>query len=408
MDDRFRASDADRDSAVALLRVHFAAGRLTAGELDERLSAALGAKTLGDLRLVLADLPGAGDIVLLDEYHERLVGRAERASMTGPAHSDLRFGQSRQPSLRLGDSASLARSYRRLLACYPARYRRVHEDEMLAVLMTDAPPGKRRPGIAEAADLLLGALRIRCQPSRAVGGEPAWRDALAVVSVIVPLMVLLSNAASLIQVLMPPALPPGDTRGPIQWNVPALVAPLALVALVLLAVRMRRLATLGATGMLIVGTLAELQPIQTPAGPRSQTTIVVMTGAYGILMLVMEVIALSASPGPRRALQILTWKHWAFAVIATLLAGPYVVPMTPPVRVAVTVVICAAMAVASSLGRWVLLLLAGPVCPTLARILMDVGYLRLSSAGIAELYLPSLALVVLAIAAARRTSFRPS
>jgi hypothetical protein len=84
----------------------------------------------------------------------------------------------------------LAGGYRRLLACYPAWYRRAHEEEMLAVLMTAAPPGKRWPGIAEAADLLWGALRIRCQPSRAGAAEPAWRDALAVLSVIVPVIVV--------------------------------------------------------------------------------------------------------------------------------------------------------------------------------------------------------------------------
>jgi hypothetical protein len=57
MDDRFWASNADRDRATALLRVHFAAGRLTAQELDERMAAALNAKTAGDLRRVLAGLP---------------------------------------------------------------------------------------------------------------------------------------------------------------------------------------------------------------------------------------------------------------------------------------------------------------------------------------------------------------
>ncbi len=55
MDDRFRTSDADRDRAATLLRDHFAAGRLTAPELDERLDAALNAKTFGELRRVLAD-----------------------------------------------------------------------------------------------------------------------------------------------------------------------------------------------------------------------------------------------------------------------------------------------------------------------------------------------------------------
>jgi Domain of unknown function (DUF1707) len=60
MNDRFRVSDADRDRVAALLRDHYAEGRLSTGELDERLTAALNAKTSGELRQVLADLPGPG------------------------------------------------------------------------------------------------------------------------------------------------------------------------------------------------------------------------------------------------------------------------------------------------------------------------------------------------------------
>ena len=58
MDDSIRVSDADRDRVTAQLRDHFAAGRITPGELDERLSAALNATTFGDLRRIMADLPG--------------------------------------------------------------------------------------------------------------------------------------------------------------------------------------------------------------------------------------------------------------------------------------------------------------------------------------------------------------
>jgi hypothetical protein len=58
MDDSIRVSDADRDHVTAQLRDHFAAGRITPGELDERLSTALNAKTFGDLRRIMADLPG--------------------------------------------------------------------------------------------------------------------------------------------------------------------------------------------------------------------------------------------------------------------------------------------------------------------------------------------------------------
>lgn len=62
MDDRIRVSDADRDRVAARLRDHFAEGRLTQDELDERLSAALTAKTVGDLRGLMTDLPGPAQL----------------------------------------------------------------------------------------------------------------------------------------------------------------------------------------------------------------------------------------------------------------------------------------------------------------------------------------------------------
>jgi hypothetical protein len=57
MDDRMRISDADREQVTARLRDHYAAGRLTSEELDERITAALNAKTYGDLRRIMVDLP---------------------------------------------------------------------------------------------------------------------------------------------------------------------------------------------------------------------------------------------------------------------------------------------------------------------------------------------------------------
>lgn len=54
-----RASDSDRDAVVSDLSEHFQAGRLTAGELDERTGRALAARTWGELRDLLADLPAA-------------------------------------------------------------------------------------------------------------------------------------------------------------------------------------------------------------------------------------------------------------------------------------------------------------------------------------------------------------
>ncbi len=64
-DDRIRTSDADRESATVQLRDHYAEGRLTHAELHERVTAALSARTFGDLRRVLADLPAAA---IADEF----------------------------------------------------------------------------------------------------------------------------------------------------------------------------------------------------------------------------------------------------------------------------------------------------------------------------------------------------
>jgi hypothetical protein len=55
-----RASHADRDRVVELLRVSAGDGRLTAEELDERLEQAMTARTYGELARLVADLPASG------------------------------------------------------------------------------------------------------------------------------------------------------------------------------------------------------------------------------------------------------------------------------------------------------------------------------------------------------------
>lgn len=54
-----RVGDADRDATAAELREHYASGRLTLEELNERLDQALAAKTRADLNAVMRDLPSA-------------------------------------------------------------------------------------------------------------------------------------------------------------------------------------------------------------------------------------------------------------------------------------------------------------------------------------------------------------
>lgn len=84
-----RASHADRDRVVDVLRVAAGDGLLTMDELDERLEAALSARTLGELTALTADLPpvpatvgatGAEvkDVVRIEQVHSGAIERVGR------------------------------------------------------------------------------------------------------------------------------------------------------------------------------------------------------------------------------------------------------------------------------------------------------------------------------------------
>ncbi|MCI3928207.1 DUF1707 SHOCT-like domain-containing protein [Streptomyces sp. AN091965] len=84
-----RASHADRDRVVEVLRVAAGDGLLTADELDERLEVALSARTLGELAVLTADLPPASatvgaaaaeakDVVRFEQVHSSAIERTGR------------------------------------------------------------------------------------------------------------------------------------------------------------------------------------------------------------------------------------------------------------------------------------------------------------------------------------------
>jgi hypothetical protein len=73
---------------------------------------------------------------------------------------------------------SLESTYRRLLFTYPGEYRREHEEEILATLVEAAEPGRCRPSLREARDLLAGGLRTRAMLATREGGRALWADGL--------------------------------------------------------------------------------------------------------------------------------------------------------------------------------------------------------------------------------------
>ena len=83
-----RASHEDRDEVVEQLRVAAGDGRLTADELDQRLDAALTARTYGELAALTADLPGRSDSGIAATANARPAEAAHIDSGSGTARRD--------------------------------------------------------------------------------------------------------------------------------------------------------------------------------------------------------------------------------------------------------------------------------------------------------------------------------
>jgi hypothetical protein len=84
----------------------------------------------------------------------------------------------------------LERWYRWLLRWYPRAHRDEYEDEMVGVLLADSTPGRRWPSAAVAADLVAGGVMAWLRRGvRPVAAGP-WRDAAAVVGLLVPVVLL--------------------------------------------------------------------------------------------------------------------------------------------------------------------------------------------------------------------------
>ncbi len=263
--------------------------------------------------------------------------------------------------------APLEGRYRRLLRVYPAEHRGKHHDEMLGVLMTGARAGQHRPGLADTANLIWGALLIRVRPARPGTAWPLWRDALAVVSVLLPLMALaysgLLNVATLatLRVGSPlfTALAGYEAKILGGW---AIVAALALL-------RLRRTAALAALALLIwlVYSIADAPNWSYIDAPSMRS----------LTVAGLEIAALVASPGPRRAMQIINWRHYALALAIPLglaAAVNWAWLVNPAISDSIVITACAVtlagMTLASPVARRVAALLAFPVYYLIATLLV--------------------------------------
>ena len=209
------------------------------------------------------------------------------------------------------DSPGLEQGYRRLLACYPRAFRSEHAEEVLAVLMASAPQGQQRPRLAEAADLLRSALKMRLRgPAPASENRPR-ADALALFSLVAPLFLLLVD---ILIVALPyrarPAthftIPIRDVGSLLQvGGLPLLNvhifqitvgAEVVLAVLVLLGLRWAALGAMAATSVYWVAASGWIPSIPHPVQ-------LLTTGVF-----LVEAAALIASPGPRRGRQLVNWR----------------------------------------------------------------------------------------------------
>ncbi|WP_410813789.1 hypothetical protein [Micromonospora sp. 067-2] len=130
----------------------------------------------------------------------------------------------------------LERRYRRLLAVYPWEHRRAYEDEMLAVLVTGARPGQRRPAAGDVLNLVGAGLRARLRVGARGFTESAWADAAVVTGLLVGLVLLALAGKSLLdQMIQDPSLPPEFGPGhadPVDWLRVAGWAAVCVAALV--------------------------------------------------------------------------------------------------------------------------------------------------------------------------------
>jgi len=291
--------------------------------------------------------------------------------------------------------------YRWLLALYPRDHRREHAEEMVGVLLAaDGDARVRAPKpvawalrfgqhTADSADLVGGALRIRGRIalnrlrrmhwlSWTVRDE-RWSDALAVVSVVAPLLLLV---AALTEFRIPQAVASSITGHP-HWGLTATLGladlPMAAGApgvTLLVFLRLRRLAGLGAlataTGQVAAGAVPALAGYADPAV------------AFTVLLSGTAAVALLLSPGPDRGLALLTRSGTALVGAAALILGGFsvggdvwfgarptrfddfggkVAGLPADLLIAVVLVGAAAACLRASVSRRVLVLLAIPVIP---------------------------------------------
>jgi hypothetical protein len=263
-------------------------------------------------------------------------------------------------------AADLERGYRRLLACYPARFRSEHGEELMGVLLAGARDGQRRPGLAESASLLRSALGMRLRPDPSAAARQGWAGALAAFSLAGP--VLLVATTVLAGLAWSYDLGPGRFTTllglPGFWIM--LGFQVVLAALVLAG--LRRAALVMTAGYLLALCLSlDHSTLPFPLWSPQQVSLV------AISVCILELAALLGSPGPRRGRDLVHWAHGVVLLLCAAALASYTAathsilawhhPRLTLLLMVIAMAVIARLARAARLSRPFRLLLAALACP---------------------------------------------
>lgn len=207
-----------------------------------------------------------------------------------------------------GDSG-LVRGYRRLLACYPRRFRDERGEELLAVLLTSARDGQHRPGLLESADLVRNGLGMRLRPDTSRSARRGWSDALAIYSLAGPVLLLLTTViGALLQIALSPH--PAAALSSVWPGLCLMLASEAVIIALVMAGRRK-------TALAALVPMAVLPWVAISVIPAAWEGVVPNLLASPSVYL-LEAAALIASPGPQHGRRLVHWGYWAALLLAAL------------------------------------------------------------------------------------------
>jgi hypothetical protein len=190
--------------------------------------------------------------------------------------------------------AGLERRYRRLLAWYPRAYRRENEEEILAVLLACAHDGQQRPGLAQTADLIKGAMRMRlwpaARPPRTVQAA-IWLMCAGVAAEMVYLIINIATAGS-VGSAYARRYPPWAsavvhhvvTVQVVKYEVGGAIGVGLCLLLAWALVRGRNQARFAVAAVFVLDCLAQLKAIGQGAAVNAQAD---MAGAFAVWLLIL-------------------------------------------------------------------------------------------------------------------------